>query len=65
MGMLEVKKGPCMGLDEENICAYCMNNSRPIIVSGNSVVGHLSFGNQNKIMEEYFKNNNGLFDIHE
>lgn len=65
MGMLEVKKGSCMGLDEGNICAYCINNSRPIIVSGNSVVGHLSFGNQNKTMEEYFKENKEIFDIHE
>lgn len=63
MNMFDVKAGACMGLDEEYLCNFCLSNSKPIIVSLNSVVGHLSFGTQNKTMEDYFNNNKNLFDI--
>ena len=62
-GMFEVKKGACMGLDEEQICNFCMNDSKAIIVSNNSVVGHLSFGPQNQAMKQYFIDNKEKFNI--
>jgi len=43
-----------IGMDEENMCAYCTNASRPILVSENVLVGHFSFGPQNSAMREYF-----------
>ena len=43
-----------LGNDEVNICTYCLIGSRPIIVSENVVVGHFSFGPQNKEMKEYY-----------
>ena len=63
MGMFYVKKGTCMGIDEEQVCSYCINTSKAIIVSNNSVVGHLSFGGQNEEMKEYYLQNREKFDI--
>ena len=63
MNMFEVKSGACMGLDETQICSYCMVNSKAIIVSNNSIVGHLSFGVQNPEMKEYFMNHKEKFEI--
>ena len=63
MKMLDVVKGPGMGVDEGQLCNEAMTNSRAIIVSLNSVVGHLSFGLQNEAMKEYFLANKNIFDI--
>ena len=55
MGMWKVlPDNPCMGVDEEQLCSFCMTNSLAIIVSENTVVGHLSFGQQNDSMKEYY-----------
>ena len=63
MKMFKVYEGSGIGKDEEDLCGYCVNQSKAIIVSLNTAVGHLSFGKQNKIMEEYFKNNKDFFEI--
>ena len=63
MNMFDVFKGSGMGKDEEQICEYCIKNSEAIIVSKNSIVGHLGFKNQNQVMEKYFLDNNKRFDI--
>lgn len=52
-----------MGRDEECLNKYCMINSRPIVVSKNAIVGHLSFGNQNKVMESFYKKNPQIFSL--
>lgn len=62
MGYFVVKRGNCMGLDEEQVCAFCVNSSRAMIISNNCVVGHLSFGSQNESMKEYFENNKKFFE---
>jgi hypothetical protein len=54
MRFFKVSKGTNLGGDEEQICCYCCNNSRPIMVSENIVVGHLSFGRQNEEMKKYY-----------
>jgi hypothetical protein len=65
MGMFKVSKfGSCMGVDEQQICNYCMDSSHAIIVSLNTVVGHLSFGVQNENMKNYYLNHKDVFDIH-
>lgn len=62
MGMFRVKRiGNTMGVDEIQMCTYCICQSKAIIVVENVVVGHLSFGMQNIAMQEYFKNNEQLF----
>ena len=43
-----------LGVDEDQICTFCMAYSFGIIVSENAVVGHLSFGKQNAAMKEYY-----------
>ena len=63
MRYFKVEKGSCMGLDETQLCSYCICDSKAIIISENVCVGHLSFGTQNKPMEEYFKNNIDTFKI--
>lgn len=52
-----------MGIDEEFLCNLATSQSKAIIVTENQAVGHLSFGKQNKTMEEYYQNNKGFFDI--
>lgn len=61
MGMFIVDKGPCMGLDEEQIDSYCVMQSKSMIIAENTVVGHLSFGQQNKEIKNYFLQHSELF----
>ena len=42
------------GLDEEQLCQFCVLHSLGMIVSENAVVGHLSFANTNTAMKEYY-----------
>lgn len=63
MNGFSVKRGACMGLDEADICSLAMKKSLAIVVSENSVVGHLSFGSQNSYMQEYFLNYPEAFQI--
>ena len=46
--------GSGLGADEEQLCIFCVANSLGMVVSENAVVGHLSFGQQNEAMKEYF-----------
>lgn len=61
MGMFPVVKGAGMGIDESEFCAYCIKESQAIIVSENTVVGHLSFGKQNSAMKEYYEQHTERF----
>lgn len=63
VGWLPVYKGNCMGLDEIFLCNLATSKSKAIIVSEKQVVGHLSFGTQNKAMAEYFTTHKESFDI--
>lgn len=61
MGMFSVHSGPCMGLDEEQLDSYCMIKSKAMIVSENTVVGHLSFGQQNKEIKKFYLEHGEFF----
>lgn len=50
-----------IGTDEEDLCAWCVNSSRPLMVSENIVVGHFSFGPQNAAMREYFDSHSDVW----
>lgn len=52
-----------MGTDEEELCAHCVNTSRPIMVSNNAVVGHFAFGRQTSRMKEFYSENSEWFKI--
>ena len=56
MGGFFVSGGSDIGMDEEEICAICMNRSQAMIVCHNAVVGHFSFGKQTRRMQEYYIN---------
>ena len=47
--------GTNLGLDEEQICQYCMLYAKAIVVVEDAVVGHFSYGPQTKAMLEYMK----------
>ena len=46
--------GSGIGIDEIQICRFCVDCSLGMIISENVVVGHLSFGEQNDAMKEYY-----------
>lgn len=62
-GMFPVVKGPGMGIDESEFCAYCIKESQAIIVSENTVVGHLSFGKQNAAMQAFYAEHKERFEV--
>ncbi|MBQ3336593.1 MAG: hypothetical protein IJG80_04235 [Selenomonadaceae bacterium] len=49
------------GFDEEQICKFCVNFSLAMVVAENAVVGHLSFGQQNEAMKEYYLTHREVF----
>ena len=49
--------GTNLGLDEEQICQYCMLYAKAIVVAEDAAVGHFSYGPQTKAMLEYLKSN--------
>lgn len=55
------KNSTGMGTDEEQLDTYCFLQSKPLMVSENVVVGHLSFGKQNQEMKEYYLNHRDRF----
>lgn len=62
MGMFKViPDNICLGIDEDQLCEYCIVNSKAIIVSENTVVGHLSFGPQNTAMKKYYEEHRETF----
>ncbi|MCJ0593443.1 hypothetical protein MMJ50_12345 [Enterococcus cecorum] len=59
MGMFSVPIGGCgLGVDESDLCAYCICNSKTMMISENSAVAHFCYGAQksDKLIEEYKKN---------
>lgn len=52
--LMPKNNSPGMGLDEAQICRFCVELSLAMVISENAVVGHLSFGQQNAAMKEYF-----------
>ena len=63
MNYFRVVKGTnSLGVDEADMCNFCCYNSRPLMVTENTVVGHLSFGPQNLEMKKYFEQHPNLFN---
>jgi len=67
MDFFEVKNRnkPRLGDDEKQLCLFCYQNSRAMVISENTAVGHLSFGQQNEAMREFFAQHQGLFCLSE
>lgn len=52
-----------MGMDEEELCAHCINTSKVIMVSNNTIVGHFAFGKQTSCMKRLYFENPDWFKI--
>lgn len=52
-----------LGIDEEQLNAFCVNNTYPMMVSENIVVGHFSFGSQTEGMYEYMDEHPEIFEM--
>lgn len=63
MGMFPVKEYENMGADEKRICEFCMMEGRTMVVSENCIAGHLSYGPQHQVMQQYYYDNRDLFDL--
>ena len=63
MGFFNVSLGTNMGLDEVQLCKYCIIESKAIVVSENVVAGHFSYGPQTAEMKKYYQNNRDIFKI--
>lgn len=50
-------------MDETEICCTAIKLSRAIMVSENTVVGHIGFGRQAEGMKEFYQNNIDRFEI--
>ena len=49
--------GSGLGLDEEQICYYCLLHAKAMVVFEDAAVGHFSYGPQTKAMIDYMKSN--------
>ena len=49
--------GTGLGIDEEQICNYCMMHAKAMVVAEDAVVGHFSYGPQTASMLDYMKSN--------
>ena len=66
MGYFQVNRTTnAMGADEAQICSYCCQASRPVMVSENILAGHFSFGPQTQEMKKYYDENRERFAIHQ
>ncbi len=52
-----------LGVDEIQVCEYCMIQSLALAIAENTVVGHFSFGQQTAGMQEFYKEHPELFRI--
>lgn len=50
-----------LGMDEEDINAFCINDSKVIAIAMNAVAGHFCFGKQTDEMKKYYQNNRNRF----
>ncbi len=64
MDMFPVNWHTNMGADEIHICKYALMHGKAMIESGNTLVGHLSYGPQHKSMEEYYYQHPECFIYH-
>lgn len=63
MGRFKVGIGTNMGQDEVQLCKYCMIESKAIVVSENTLVGHFSYGPQTNAMKEYYNSHREIFKV--
>lgn len=55
MKLFSVSNTIGLGEDEEDLCCFCLNESKVVVSSENSIVGHLSFAPTNKEISNLYK----------
>lgn len=55
IGGFKVAPEGVLGVDEENLCEWCMNNSYAIIIAEKAYAGHFSYGPQTERMKEFYR----------
>lgn len=55
MKMFSVSNTIGLGEDEEDLCCFCLNESKVVVSSANSIVGHLSFSPTNNKMCQLYQ----------
>lgn len=63
MGGFTVSGDKDLGVDEIELCQYCIIHSLAMIIAENSVVGHFSFGKQTEGMKKLYHERPDLFQI--
>lgn len=58
-----VTGGLDLGVDEDELCRFCVSRSVAMIVAENTVVGHFSFKQQADAMREFYEKHQELFRI--
>lgn len=62
MGYFDVGFEGAMGLEEEQMCGYCINNFYPIVCSVGTLVGHLGYFVQKEVCKNVFLSNPEKFN---
>lgn len=52
-----------LGVDEENLCKYCMGTFRAIIIAENAFAGHFAYGRQEEAMKKVYEKRREEFDF--
>jgi len=63
MGGFSVSTSGILGVEETDICAYCMDTSKVIVVSHDILAGHFSFGPQTDAMKKMLEENPKMLSI--
>ncbi len=58
-----VGKTGSMGLEEEQVNAFCISNNRGIYIDESLLAGHMGFGKQKKEIEQFYINNSKDFEV--
>lgn len=51
------------GIEEEQVCAYCMNHMRNIVIAHDVFVGHLGFYKQKQSIRNFFEKNKSAIEL--
>ena len=63
MGAFGVSGTIDLGVDEVELCEYCITSSNAVIIAENTVVGHFSFGKQTEDMKKLYETHQELFEF--
>lgn len=63
MGGFTVTGNLDLGLDEVELCQWCVTESTAMVIAENTVIGHFSFGKQTEEMKKLYVSHHELFEL--